>query len=178
MVQKIFDIIPPYPEEKRTYHRESPKKKEKRKAKSLFFNFILFLFIFCLVYVFIKAAQQTDTQKATLPSSSSQFELFDNSGNSSFTPNTTPIIIRIMDGAPNTTNAATARSLLLKNRFQIEKTDTTSSSLKTIVYYKQGQSESAQKVSDALKDNFSPTISESQNLENSYDILLIIGTNK
>lgn len=188
MGQRAFDILPPYPkDEPRTYHHHGADKTKKEKVKSRH-NFLIFLFglfFIIILFGFVKLENfngSTSVSKTTNPpatnntTSNNQFELFDSQGESGLATDSQPIRVRLLDGATKTDNATTAKALLLKNSFIIEKQDkATNIYSQTIIYYKKGKITLGQTVSDTLKSGFSPILQESSGLDASYDVLVIIG---
>lgn len=177
MSKKAFDILPPYPEEKREYHKESPSKKAKKKRKSLFLKLIVAFILVVLMYLFIKSESTTSNNPNVIPSKSN-FELFDNSGSSSLTSSNNPISVRILNGSSKTNNAATVKDALLKAGYQIENTlPAESDYAQSIIYYRAGNEVQAQKVASDLKGIISAQVSLSNTLESGFDIQIIVGNN-
>lgn len=180
MKKRAFDILPPYKEETRTYHRESPKKKEKRKARSLFLTIVLLVFLLSLFYVFIKAAEiNSNSTSNNKISNSNDFELFDTYGNSSFTQKTSIATVRILNASPETNNAIWARDALLKNNFTIEKVAATDKTANAIIYYSKYSQENklfAEKAKEVISAILPTEIRESQDKYENYQLLVVVGS--
>ena len=188
MSQKVFDILPPYPkEEPRTYHHHNSDKTKKEKVKSQH-NFLIFLFgLFFIIVLFglVKLENfniSSITNKPSSPKTNSpattdnQFELFDNQGQSKLTDTNQTVSVRLLDGATKTDSVMSAKNLLLKNNYIIEKQDKASNIYtQSMIYYNKGNIALGQKAADALKPNFTPLLQESSGLDDIYDLLIIIG---
>lgn len=178
MAKKHMDIMPPYVPEKRQYHRESPKKKEKRKSRSLFIGVVFILFLSLILYILIRAEKQSESKTNTPSSStdSSQFELFNATGDSNFTQNLQDIKVKILNGSSATTNAAKVNNLLEKNGYDVRGlTVAANDYTQSIIYYKKNDKSLAEKLSQSIKSVVSPILQESENLDVGYDILIIVG---
>ena len=176
MANKAFDILPPYPEKERTYRKESPKKKTAKKRKSLLFSIALIGFIIFITFLFLKTEGEKKSSQNKSAPTDSKFELFDDTGQSTFAPNSQPIVVRILDGSTNPNQILKAKDLLLNNGFQIEKSDKNNTNYEqTVIYYKEGSRTKAQKTSDALKSITKANLTQSDNPEKNYDILIILG---
>lgn len=117
---------------------------------------------------------EPSTPKPT--SSSGNFELFDNQGQSNLTGTSESVSVRLLDGTTKVENITTIKDLLLKNGYIIEKQDkATNTYSQTMIYYKKGQLVQGQDATDVLKTSFSPQLQESSALDKSYDLLIIVG---
>lgn len=188
MSQKVFDILPPYPkEEPRTYHHHNADKakKEKVKPQRNFLIFVFGLFFIIILFGLVKlenfngsalTIKTPNTNGIDTSKRDNQFELFDNQGQSNLTSTTQPTSVRLLDGATNTESAGTAKNLLLKKSYIIEKQDKADNTYtQTMIYYKKGKIDLGQKAADALKPSFTPLLQESSGLDATYDLLIIVG---
>lgn len=188
MSQKVFDILPPYPkEEPRTYHHHNSDKTKKERVKTQR-NFLIFVFgLFFIIVLFglVKLEnfngsglniKTPSTKTSNTNKTDNQFELFDNQGQSNLTKTGQPTSVRLLDGATETDSVSTAKSLLLKNNYIIEKQDKAGNIYsQTMIYYKKGKIALGQKAADALRPNFTPLLQESSGGESTYDLLIIVG---
>jgi hypothetical protein len=173
MARKVLDIMPPYHKEAH-HHPGLKKKKEKRKALMVFVLIIIFLFIFLFIAGLFNLEKTANSPKVGSQNSASNFELFNEQGQSNLIAGQTATSIRLLDGSPNADSLRTARDLLLKNGYEIEKTDQAASkSSQTIIYYPPINLQQAQKIAAFLK-SYNPKLQESQANSN-YDILILVG---
>ena len=189
MSQKVFDILPPYPkDEPRTYHRSATKnKKEKIKSQHNFLIFMFGLFFILVLFSLFKLENfngsflnqktaPTQTNDTNADTKTNQFELFDDRGQSNLAASQQQTSVRLLNGATKASSVSTAKDLLLKNNYVIEKQDKASNTYgQTIIYYKKGKIALGQQVNEVLKSNFSPLLQESSGLDAGYDILVIVG---
>lgn len=182
MPSKVFDILPPR-DKPRTYRHHNEGKKEKKKSKRAFLFFFFGVLIIGFCYIFIKVADNTAPQKTgtdviqtpSTDTSKESFELFNDTGDSKLTESGI-VTIRLQDGSLSATNFQMAKDKLLAAGFQLEKTEKSANPYdKTMIYYKKGQIAQANRVNDILKLYFSTQLSESANLAETYDCLVIIG---
>lgn len=174
--------MPPYPQPSKYHHHMSKAKKEKVKSQKNFYYFFFGLFFIGILFAFTKSANlksgssssNTNNQN---PASNTKFELFNEQGSSNLTTSQNTIKIRILDGASTPINMNIAKDMLLRAGFEIEKSDSANNTYgQSIVYYKNGQVNQAQKAADTLKPTFIAQLQESASLDNNYDLLIIIGT--
>lgn len=179
MAKKVMDIMPPYPEKQRTYHRESKKHKEKRKASGLFWSIILFIFLASFIWLFIQTAG-FETANPANPGTSSpkgSFELFSGSGNSKLTDKDLPIVVRITTSTANKPYADKIKENLLKNGYQIERTVMDENSVTiTSIDYRPNYISTAQRAGNDLKTLTSTKLNENANLDSSIDLSIVIGS--
>lgn len=176
MPKKAFDILPPYPKKEAPRRSTHPKAKERKKSRNIFL--LLFLFAFLVIVFFgfgkINFGTSPTSTPTTNQSSSNQFELFTDEGQSNLTSDNI-ITVRILDGS-STNNASQVKDLLLRAGFRIEKQEKSANPYEqTIIYYKKGGLTQAQQASDALKPAFSSQMQESDNLDKNIDLLIITG---
>ena len=179
MAKKYIDIMPPYPRKERTYRRESPKKKQERKSRSAFLYLVLGVFLLVIFYTFYKAGNQTITNTGTSTKTNSNdnhFELFNDQGESNLTENSSPVIVKILNGSPGTNNANAVKDILLNKGYEIQKVeDAASAQNQTIIYFRKSGDTLAQKLSSDIKSTLSPDLQESNSLSSGYDLLLVVG---
>ena len=120
------------------------------------------------------------TQAPEPETSSNSFELFnDNSANIS--DNEVSSKIRLLDATGKTGTIENTKKLLGNNGYTIEQTSTLySQSDTTTIYYRGGQIEEATKLKNIFQiniPNIKIKIEESETLGQSYEFLVILGTN-
>lgn len=184
MSRKPFDILPPFrPTKKNTASPPSRKRKNNPGV------FIVILLLAVFMVIFIQSANNTKPINISVPTtkpaqhnpeSQSSFELFDqnNQPNPSDQISTTQKIIkvRILNASNRIDEIEKVKALFDPKIFTIEQSTTAENTYdQTIIYYRKGQLEQANKVNDILKGKYSTKLQESENLKNTFDILLIIG---
>jgi len=181
-MRRAFDILPPYPPKK--HHRyATPEKKAKKQGRQIFWFLFIVVFVIILIFGFGQLQRLGQNNPATSTSSSnnsqsssSQFELFNEGGQSNLLQSQAIGTAKILDGSGQEKSAAIAKDILEKARFHIEKVEKSANNYeKTIVYYKKGGEKLAQTAAENLKPTFEVETQESDNLDKGIDILVIVG---
>jgi len=180
-LRKPMDILPPYPPKKR--HRyATPEKKRKKLGKKVMIAMLIVVFLLIIFFGFGKLQYftgQTNSETKTqitnnAQSSSDNFELFNDQGQSNLVGNSTSI--KLLNGTNDSNLVSEAKSLLIKSGFQKISTEQAENPYdKTIINYKKGQANQAQVALEALKPSFEATLQESSSLDKNTDLLIIIG---
>lgn len=105
----------------------------------------------------------------------SNFELFDDSGQSNLTQDTV-LTIRILNASSEAEPAEKAKKLLTDAGQKIEQIGQSENLYEqTIIYYKKDRVNDGDRVKNALKTGFQTKVQESENLGSTYDVLVIVG---
>lgn len=178
MAKRAFDILPPYQrEEPRTYHHHGDNNgKTKKRSLGTFLGFVFGLVLIFILFTFSKNNGlniTNNTEQKKTDNTANSFELFDNKGESNLSNQTGIISVKLQDASSNGANLSTVKDKLLKAGFEIASTEKAALiANQTTINYKKGDLATAQKV---LKTLPNAVTQESSTLENTYDLLVIIG---
>jgi len=175
-----LDILAPKkkPEEKKT---ESPKRKNPSG------NCLLLLVVLIFAFLLASALQNPQELGLTKPtitpvptsptnSSTSGFELFDNSGGSSLTQTTSIDKIRLVNASENQPEFELTKQMLIGAGYRIEQATTAQYVYETTtIFYRSSQEAQMLQLKEVLKKKYQIDTQVSENLADSYDFLVIIG---
>lgn len=146
----------------------------KKRQKNNWF-FLLFVFLFLAMAVIFLGQDYTNTKNNNSNSQNNQFELFNNSGGSSF-QQTGIYRVRIINASGKPDNLENTQKML-KNPFILEQgTDAQETKEQTILYYKNETANAAKLLKEELAlSSISVNLEESKDLGGTYELLLVLG---